>query len=150
MRYALVGFLITLLVSGTMTLAAAENGLESVDLSQLRDQHCEVLSMACNSTASDTLDSSDCTFRDATYFDIWEFEGTAGQTVVIDLISYSSDAVLFLADPNEQVVATDDDSGVGSNSRIVRVLESSGTWSIISNHLLFHSFGGYTLQLQCS
>ncbi|MCP3995461.1 MAG: hypothetical protein GY722_10405 [bacterium] len=158
------GILIAFLLNGTMALAApagspavprneprsfaAENGLDSVVLSQLLD--CEITSMTCNFTVSGTLSTFDCSHQDGTVYDVWEFEGTAGQTVVIDLMSDDFNAFLYLTDPDDQLVATDDDSGVGSNSRIVHVLESSGTWFVIANNLRFSSLGDYTLQLQCS
>ena len=110
-----------------------------------------IQSIACNSTVSDALTTTgSCVLEDMTYVDFYGFSGTAGQQVTIDLTSTAFDAYLFLLDPAAEPVDQDDDSGGGTNSRIVWTLNSSGTWFIAVNQFEESPVGAYNLSLVCS
>ena len=109
---------------------------------------CVVDTIDCGDLEHGELESGDCTLDDGTYVDFWQFQGTSGTTVTIELSSSAFDAFLFLLDPVPDVVASDDDSGSGSNARIVHTLDSSGAWSIGANSFM-PATGNYSLRLTC-
>ena len=94
------------------------------------------------------LSTASCAASDGSYFDLWQFSGTAGQSVSIDMTSSSFDAFLILLDPNGKPVADNDDIASGNtNSRITFTLTSSGTWTVAANALKANQFGTYTITL---
>ena len=124
----------------------AAKGLSSV----IADRACVINDMTCNSTVMGMLTADDCDLGDGIVFDFWEFVGIVGSMVTIDLTSNQFDTFLFLLDPITEVVAFDDDSGTGTNSRIVHLLDATGTWTIGSNNFALGDLGNYTLTLNCS
>jgi hypothetical protein len=134
-------------------------------LSPAQPQTCvngtsDVTPTACGQTVSGQLSSTDCFLpSDNSYFDFFSFQGTAGQTVTIDMASSAFDTYLGLIDPSPAVVAENDDTGScpqtggaggGCNSRITFPLASSGTWVIVANSSTGNLFGDYTVTLACS
>ncbi len=124
----------------------AKGGVEGAILAP---RSCTMEDIHCGETVQGRLESGDCALSDGTYIDLWEFPGTPGTTVTIDLTSSAFDTVLFLLNPTPDVVAMDDDGGSGTNSRIVYTLNRTGTWTIGANSLVFDT-GNYTLRLLCS
>ncbi len=116
----------------------------------LKQASCTINTMGCGSSVSGVLTASDCDLGDGTVVDFWEFQGDAGSRVTIDLTSSQFDTVLFLLDPTPTAVALDDDSGSGTNARIVHTLDSSGPWTIAANNLIPGDLGSYNLSLTCS
>jgi hypothetical protein len=117
----------------------------------LKTHTCDHIgSIACGQTVNDSLTPPDCELDDGSFLDFWEFQGTAGQTVTIDMTSSQVDSFLFLLNPEPMTVATDDDRGPGVNARIVFQLDSSGTWTIGANTATGGETGSYTLSLACS
>jgi len=108
-------------------------------------------SLACpSSTATGEITTDDCRLDDGSFVDLVQFQGTAGQTVTIDMTSNAFDTYLFLLDPSPAVVATNDDFGGTTNSRITFTLPTSGTWTIGATSLQANQVGTYTLTLQCA
>lgn len=66
---------------------------------------------------------------------IWEYEGAAGQRIVIDLVADDFDAYLYLLGPGILEPISDDDGGGDLNSRIETTLPESGTYRIITSSL---------------
>ena len=58
----------------------------------------------------------------------WTLEGEAGQTVTLETAGF--DTTLALYDPNGDLLAEDDDSGVMGGSRIVLELPATGTYVV--------------------
>lgn len=111
---------------------------------------CSFTETACNRNETGSLSPSDCTLdADNTSVDFWRFQGTAGQQVTITLRSTSFDAYLVLLSPEPDVVAEDDDSGGGSDARIIHTLTQTGVWTIAVNSLQ-PGYGSYTLSVSCS
>lgn len=109
-----------------------------------------VQGILCGSTTNDELTmAGSCRIpEDSSYVDFYSFEGTSGQQVTITM-SASYDTFLFLLDPSAMTAATDDNSGGGTNARIVFTLTSTGTWFIAANSLAANTFGNYSLTLTC-
>ena len=64
--------------------------------------------------------------------DTYTFDGTAGQTMTIELESPDFDTVLQLKGPDGQLLTSNDDYGVTLNSTIVIELPKTGTYSAIA------------------
>ncbi len=112
---------------------------------------CVNNTITCGSTVTGNLTADDCPLPldDGTFYDQWQFAGIGGDTVTIDMMSDDFDTYLFLWDPAMATVIKDDDSGAGTDSRIVHTLDSTGTWSIWANSYFPQAFGSYTLTLAC-
>ncbi len=107
-------------------------------------------SLGCNQNLTGSLTTSDCTLGDGTYAKIYHFTGNAGTQVTIDMTSSAFDSYLILFDSSFTSVAQDDDSGGGTDSRIVYTLPRSGDWYVAANAFFVGSTGSYTLRLQCN
>jgi hypothetical protein len=108
-------------------------------------------SLACpSSSTSGEITTDDCRLDDGSYLDLIQFQGTAGQTVTIDMTATAFDTYLYLLDSTPAVVASNDDFGGTTNSRITFTLTTSGTWTIGATSLLANQLGTYTLTIQCT
>ena len=118
----------------------------------LADHECNHFgSLSCPSSSSGgELSSTDCRLDDGSYLDLVQFSGSAGQTVTIDLTSGAFDTYLYLLDPTPVVMASNDDFGGTTNSRIVFTLATSGTWTMGATSLGANQFGSYSLTIQCT
>lgn len=86
---------------------------------------------------------------DASPFQVWYFEGRAGQRVTINLRSTEFDTYLNVAQVGgKQVLATDDDSGGGTNARVTLALPANATYAIIANALRPNGRGRYSLEVR--
>jgi len=107
--------------------------------------------LACPaSSASGEITTDDCRMNDGSYLDLIQFQGTAGQTVTIDMTSTAFDTYLYLLDSTPAVVASNDDFGGTTDSRITFTLTTSGTWTIGATSLQANQVGAYTLTIQCA
>ncbi len=77
------------------------------------------------------------------YQDVWEFEGRAGQDVMIDMRSADFDTFLELHDPRGAVVQEDDDGGEGTDSFIAYRLSSGGRYRVIARSFGDNERTGY-------
>ena len=111
-----------------------------------------VSTLACPSAANvaAALDSTDCDASDGTRYDLFEFSGTAGDAVTLELYSTAFDPFLMLIDPNDVPVAQNDDGFSGStDSRISFTLTSTGTWTVVANNVSGSGTGSYVLTMSC-
>lgn len=101
-------------------------------------------------TLAGAITSSDCPASDASGYDLWQFSGSAGDTITIDMRSSAFDAYLVLLDPSDVPVAANDDAAAGStDARITFTLTSSGTWTVVANSLAAAGSGDYALSISC-
>jgi hypothetical protein len=113
------------------------------------EKDCIIMTMSCDSVVMGALDETDCTLADSTFIDYWDFDGIAGQTVTVDLVSDDFDTYLFLANFDDGFVVQDNDSGTGTNSSITHVLETTGVWTVGANGFGPEDVGSYTVTLDC-
>lgn len=108
--------------------------------------------IACGQSLSGTLATSDprSTVRTTSYADSYSFTGTAGSTVTITMSSTAVDSYLVLKNPSGTVVAQDDDSNGGSNSKIVYAITTAGTYTLEATTYYANTTGSYTVALACS
>jgi hypothetical protein len=82
---------------------------------------------------------------------IWGFDGQAGQQVTITMRGEGGlDAYLGIIDPNNEVIAEDDDSGGGSDAQISLRLPENGTYVIVATRNGIDAgttTGDYTLEV---
>jgi len=82
--------------------------------------------------ASGRLEPGDRQADAGGYQDLWEFDGRAGQDVIIEMHSSELDAYLELHGPDGATVAEDDDSGDGTDAMIVARLPRAGRYQIVA------------------
>lgn len=87
---------------------------------------------------------------DNSYFNLYAFEGQAGQRVVIEMTSSEVDAYLILLDPNGQDLAQDDDSGGRTDARLTTTLPENGTYTVLANSYAPGEAGRYSIRLSSS
>lgn len=90
----------------------------------------------------------DPVLTDQTHYKVFTFQGNAGQTVTIDLMSADFDAYLYLKDQTGNAIAHDDDSGGGRNARIVQTLPYTGMYQVYANTVSRGETGSFTLQVR--
>jgi len=115
---------------------------------------CVGQTISCGQTITSTIATTDCaTAPPPIYFDVFFFQGNAGQTITATMSSNDFDSflILFSPEPNVDIVAEDDNSGGGLTARLVHTLdETSDSWSLTPTPLEENVTGTYTLTLQCS
>lgn len=116
---------------------------------------CPSNPIATGQTINDALTTSDCVFSGTNRrVDVYQFHGTAGQQIVINMTSSTFDTYLYLLNASNQIIAEDDDSGDGTNSRIPAsgsfTLPVTGTYTIYASSFSEGSTGAYSLNLLSS
>ncbi|MFH7245099.1 MAG: tetratricopeptide repeat protein [Spirulina sp.] len=86
--------------------------------------------------------------EDGLFFNIHTFEGIAGQIVVIDMTSDEVDAWLGLRTPAGEIIATDENSGKGTNARLALRLSDTGTYQVAAFSFASGEMGRYQLTVQ--
>ncbi|MEM8806396.1 MAG: trypsin-like peptidase domain-containing protein [Cyanobacteria bacterium P01_G01_bin.38] len=129
-------------------IAAVQNGSASTTASSRPRQGGrppETISL--NGQSSGRLDSSSNLFADNSYFNVYRFEGQAGQRVAIEMSSQQIDPYLILVGPNQEDLGQDDDSAGGVNARLETTLPANGTYLILANSYAANEEGNYEIQL---
>jgi hypothetical protein len=97
------------------------------------------------------LETNDCPLGDGTFLDGWRVTVTANTDVQIDLVSTDFDAYLFLLEETDTdlvELGQDDDSGGGSDARLIVTLEAGKIYHVLANNLdPAEGLGSYTLSL---
>lgn len=110
----------------------------------LTELDAEGRTLQFGATATGEMTASDQV--EASMFQAWEFQGTAGESVTIDLMSDQFDAYLYLVGPGLTQPLTDDDGGEGLNSRIATTIPATGTYRVIVS-MLGQDTGFFTLRV---
>jgi hypothetical protein len=117
---------------------------------------CPATSILPGQTINGSLTTSDCVFSGTTRrVDVYSFSGTIGQQIAITMSSSAFDTYLYLIDADSNTLASDDDGGGGTNSRIPSntgffTLPATGTYTIYATSFFEGSMGSYTLNLTSS
>ncbi len=95
------------------------------------------------------LETGDQRMNDGTFADVWQFSGTAGQHIIIELRSEEFDTYVQLLDAAGNRLAEDDDSLGDLDSKVEITLPSSGGFQIVVNNFGEDRRAGiYTLTLR--
>lgn len=85
---------------------------------------------------------------DASPFQVWYFEGRAGQRISVNMRSTDFDNYLHIGRVGAKtMLGNDDDSGGGTNARLSVTLPDNGLYAIIANSLRSNDVGSYTLNV---
>jgi len=95
---------------------------------------------------SGSLEAGATQMFDGSYLNAYRLSGTAGETVVVDLMSRAFDTLLFVLNPAGDNYTSDDDSGGACNSRMEITLEAEPHLLIV-NSLGAGATGAYTLKV---
>jgi S1-C subfamily serine protease len=91
------------------------------------------------------LTASDNTLPDGSYYKAYQFQGQAGQSVVIEMRGNGIDPYLVLFDSTGRKIAEDDDGGGGKNARLAVTLPSTGTYTLYANSYEVGQTGSFTI-----
>ncbi|MBD2317504.1 trypsin-like peptidase domain-containing protein [Phormidium tenue] len=94
---------------------------------------------------SAVLTASDRTLPDGSYFKAYQFQGQAGQSVVIEMRANAIDPYLVLFDAAGRKVAEDDDGGGGKNARLAVTLPTTGKYTLYANSYEVGQTGSFTI-----
>lgn len=94
---------------------------------------------------SAVLTASDRTLPDGSYFKAYQFQGQAGQSVVIEMRANGIDPYLVLFDAAGRKVAEDDDGGGGKNARLAVTLPTTGKYTLYANSYEVGQTGSFTI-----
>ncbi len=103
-----------------------------------------VLALDGNAIAA-VLTASDSTLPDGSYYKAYQFQGQAGQSVVIEMRGNGIDPYLVLFDATGRKVAEDDDGGGGKNARLIVTLPSTGRYTLYANSYEVGQTGSFTI-----
>jgi subtilisin-like proprotein convertase family protein len=118
---------------------------------------CPSTSISMGQTLNGSLSSADCIFPDTNRLvDVYSFSGVAGQGIAASMDSSAFDTYLYLANSANQVIAEDNNSGPGTNSRIPGTsgfftLPVTGSYFLWASSTSSNSTGSYSVSLsQCT
>ncbi|HEU0014133.1 MAG TPA: caspase family protein [Longimicrobium sp.] len=100
--------------------------------------------------ASGTLTASDMKFTDNSYFDLYSYEARAGERITVTMRSGAFDTFIKVgrfAGMDFQEIASDDDGGGGTDSRVEVTLDRGGKIFIVANALNEGDTGAYTVEV---
>jgi V8-like Glu-specific endopeptidase len=113
---------------------------------------CTPTPMSIGATASGQLTTSSCAsqLRPCSYAQRFQFTGSAGQSIVATMSSTAFDTYLFLLGPTGATIASNDDGGAGTDSRIpfntgAFTLPSSGTYLLEATSYFTGSTGSFSV-----
>ncbi|MDC0833093.1 Peptidase [Geitlerinema sp. FC II] len=93
-----------------------------------------------------SLDNSDDVLRDRSRFDLYSFDGRAGQEIRIQLESRDFDTYLILLGPDDRPLGENDDRARNDpNAELTVTLPRTGTYRIVANAFDARGRGRYTL-----
>ena len=107
--------------------------------------------LVAGQTVSGRLDASDGQLGDGSYFDMYEYRGRAGETIVVTMRSSDFDTYLQGGSPSGAdltVEDSDDDGAGGTDSRLTVTLAGSAEYRVRANSYGPGATGAYTLGLQ--
>lgn len=93
------------------------------------------------------LTDRDPRLSDNTTYQVYRFNGHAGDMVQIDMTSTDFDTYLVLQDDAGRELTHDDDSGDANNARVMYSLPVNGTYRIIAKSYRSGAFGQYHISL---
>lgn len=93
-----------------------------------------------------TVDRGDTRGYDGTLYDVYEYTGSEGSMIAVEVTSSDFDTVVYVSNPDGSNLGRDDDGGEGTNSILNATLPESGTYKIFVVSL-FEESGDYQLTI---
>ncbi len=94
------------------------------------------------------LDKGDSQLDEGEYYDVYDFQGSTGDVVAVDLYSSDFDTYLALLAPSGAGTRNDDYQESTSQSRIEKVLDETGEWSVLVTSYEAAEMGAYDLSIE--
>lgn len=126
-------------------------------VSQFRDSgggnSCSSTSINVGQTLNGSLTSSDCVLSGTgRRYDVYSFNGQAGQGIAVSMDSSAFDTYLYLTNSANQILDEDNNSGPGTNSRIpnssgVFTLPATGSYFLRASSASDNATGAYSISL---
>ncbi|MDD9897050.1 MAG: caspase family protein [Gammaproteobacteria bacterium] len=131
---------------------SAETGNYNLNIDISRDRiqmgSRDVASLEFGGSVNGSLQAGDSLSDNGQYQDSYVFQGTAGETVTVDMISSDIDTYLTLATPSGELIDNDDHNGSISQSLIEITLPESGRYCVIATSYGEAEVGSYRLDLR--
>jgi hypothetical protein len=108
----------------------------------------DVATLAIGGRTSGALTNSDGQIGSGEFRDLYVFDGTAGQSVVVDMTSSDFDTYLSLVTPDGESIDNDDYEGSTSQSRIELTLQDSGRHRILATSYEPGETGSYEISIR--
>ena len=96
------------------------------------------------------LESGDEQLDSEEYYDAYDFDGDAGDAVVVDLTSTEFDPYVILLSPSGDDTQNDDYEGSSTRARIEDSLSESGKWRVLVTSYKAYETGSYELTITTS
>ncbi|MFO7892565.1 MAG: PPC domain-containing protein [Longimicrobiales bacterium] len=124
---------------GTTPISAAG----SADIDHIRPEG-RTLPMGAEVTGG--LTTADAVTADGKYAQAWALDVTAGETVVVEVVSDDFDTYLYLTGPGLDGALVDDDGAAGTNSRITFTPDAAGTYRVVVSTFSGEATGAFQLR----
>ena len=134
---------------GRYTLRLEPRAETRITVAESARQKISVLPMSVPQFA--TLGSADAVLGDRTHYQLWQFEGKAGEPVMVTMTSSVVDPYVYvgvLENDVVRVLKSNDDRGVGVESRVHVTLPKTGTYVVIANAVSASELGPYRILLE--
>jgi hypothetical protein len=103
--------------------------------------------LALGASISGNLTITSCQYIDNTFADMYQVTLDGGTTIDLRMNSSDFDAYLVVLDAKGNLIAQDDDSGGGTNARVIQQL-GAGTYFVLAKQFAnYYPSGKYTLSL---
>lgn len=143
---------VTLPVDGSYTVVASALSAGSSGAYMLRVEEpvdpntLPVMSFVdLGETATQRITSLDGPVLEGRTGQIWGFEASAGQRILVEMESEDFDTYLYVIGPGLAEPLSDDDGGDGTNSQLSVTFPQAGTYRIIASAYGSNSTGSYSL-----
>lgn len=114
---------------------------------------CSSTSISVGQTRNGSLTSSDCVLSGTSRrYDVYSFNGQAGQGIAASMDSSAFDTYLYLTNSANQILDEDNNSGPGTNSRIPNssgffTLPATGSYFLWASSASDNATGAYSISL---
>lgn len=150
-RYVVMANAIQQTARGGYTLRMDRGRPTSTVDALLTDQLPQARRIRSGETVTGALDRSAPLMTDRSLYHVYGYQARAGERVTVTLRSDDFDAYLGIGRKDigsDGIWIQDDDSGGGTDSRLVLVFPEDGLYGIVANTLRAGSTGGYTLTIE--
>ena len=128
---------------------AYELAIDFEEASAPSERQRDIVRIALGETTSGRLETSDTRLGDD-YYDMYVFDGEAGQNIEVEMTSSAFDTYLILVSPSDDQIENDDFEGRTDRSRIELTLRESGRYRIGVMSYQAEQTGDYQLVLRVS
>lgn len=97
--------------------------------------------------ASGFLTAADPRLNRNAVYHFYYYTATAGETIVLEVLSDQMDAYAVIQDFQGNAIASDDDGGEGVNARLEHTFTSGGVYRLVATTYAANTYGPYTIRV---